>query len=480
MSKSKIFIGISVSFAAGVLLTSLLDINRLIIYIGLAVGISALAIFIFSRFKGSALLALFLFIFFLGAWRLQISIVANQFEQFFDQHQDMEGLVVEDTDVRTDKQLLTFQPEGFSQRVLLTTALSQEFFYGDKLAVQGKIKEPQSFDDFDYKKYLERYNVYALASYPKILILKNHQGNKITETLLRLKHWFTGTWSKLLPEPQNSLLAGIEIGARKSLPQNVVDDFNATGVSHIIAISGYNITIIVVLINFLARWLGRRTSFYIGISILAAFVLITGATASVVRAAVMGFLLLIALNTGRQYSILPSLFFAAFVMLIINPRILFWDVGFQLSFAATFGIVLFVPLLEHFTARVPSWFGIKELLLTTLSAIVATLPLILMEFGRLSLVAPLVNLLVLPVVPLVMGLGALSVLPYIGPGFAFATGMFLKYILMVVHYFASLPFSNVQVQISALSFFALLAADVTLYLLLNRAARRQVEAVNTL
>src|ERR1051326_3422806 len=100
MSKSKIFIGISVSFAAGVLLTSLLDINRLIIYIGLAVGISALAIFIFSRFKGSALLALFLFIFFLGAWRLQISIVANQVEQFFDQHQDMEGLVAEGADVR--------------------------------------------------------------------------------------------------------------------------------------------------------------------------------------------------------------------------------------------------------------------------------------------------------------------------------------------------------------------------------------------
>lgn len=450
MSKSKIFIWISVAFAGGILLGSKFNIERSWLFMVMAFFIGGFAL-VSIYFAQSVLRWAFFFLFFacLGILRIQASVVPNEFNSSLGQKLSIEGIIVADVDVRTDKQLLTVKPEGYKQNILITTTKTGNFFYGDKVWLTGKLAEAKAFDDFDYKGYLERQNIYALMSYPKTVVLKSRQGNWFTGRLLLLKHLFIGRLNQILPEPYSSLLLGILIGARKSLPQDIIDNFTATGTSHIIAISGYNISIIISSLGFLAYYFGRKASFVLTLIIIFAFVIISGASASVIRASLMGGLLLTSFNIGRLYSITPGLCFAAFLMLIINPKILYWDAGFQLSFLATIGIVYGSPLFENLTVNWPNPLQIKSMLFTTLSAILATLPLISFEFGNISLVALPVNLLVLPAVPYAMFFGFFCALPVLGAGLGLITQGLLWYILEIISRFAKLPFASVPLQFKA-------------------------------
>jgi competence protein ComEC len=467
MSKSKIFIGIALSFAVGILIASKFNIPASATDIFLAVCAAGFGLFFFGQNKKSALAALFLFCAGLGALRLGMSVVPNEYQNLLDNKQQLEGYITEDVDVRSNEQLITFTPDGFSQNILITAPLTQKFFYGDWVVVEGKPTVPKNTGDFDYEKYLERFNVYAVMSYPKVMILKSNRLNPVKYQLFRVKEAFSGKIKELLDEPQDGLLLAILTGQKGILPQAIVSDFSETGASHIIAVDGYKVTIIVTLLAALAVYLGRRAVFWLTIFALIGFVIITGAPSSVLRAAIMGFLLLIALNIGRQYSIVPALFFAALVMLIANPRILFWDVGFQLSFAATLGIVHFLPVFNQLTPKIPEGFGVKKYFLITLAAVVSTMPIILLDFGVLSLSAPIVNVLIMPILSLTMLFGFLSVLPVVGPGFAFVANLFLLYILKITSFFAGLPYSYLNFQISALIFWVLIGGVFGVYFLLK-------------
>lgn len=448
MSKSKIFIGVCLSFTFGILLASAFEFPKIYVFIILAASLALFAVFFYAGAKKTALVAVGLACLALGMLRLQSSFHFNQFQNLFGSKQRLEGYIVEDVDLRTDKQLLTFQPKNYQQRILITTSLYQNYFYGDWALVDGKIAEPKNFEDFDYQGYLERYDITAVSSYPKILVLRGNQGNFIKYQLLKLKAAFAAHIAKYLKEPQSSLLMGVLIGARKTLPQAVVDNFNTTGTSHIIAVSGYNISIIIAALAVLAWMLGRRWSFWLSLAVILAFIVLSGASASVIRASVMGALLLLSLNIGRLYAVTPSLCLAAAGMLVVNPKILYWDIGFQLSFAATLGIVYLLPEMEKFTESWPKFWGTKNIVLATLSATAATLPLILLHFGRLSVVALVANVLILPMVPITMLFGFLIAVPVLSPGFALLSSWLLGYILKVVAFLASLPYSSVNLNLN--------------------------------
>jgi len=474
MSKSKVFIGISLSFALGIFLVSRFFIDLRWVYI--LAGFFA-AVFAFGFFKASKtiyLAALFLFFICAGAARFIQTVQDSQLKEFFEQKVKWEGHVMEDPDVRADKQLIAVKPKNFSQRVLITTTKAQAYFYGDWVVFEGKLKEAKAFEDFDYPGYLERFDIYAVMSYPKVLILKNGQGNRVKSFLLNAKAAFTRRLGRFLPEPENSLALGILIGARRGLPEDVVENFNLTGTSHIVAVSGFNIAVIVGALSFLAWVVGRRASFWLSLAIIIGFVIIAGASASVIRAAIMGGLLLMAFNIGRPYSVIPALVFAAAAMLFINPKILYWDIGFQLSFAATLGIVLFTPLLEKLTEDWPKLFGLKNIFLVTFAATISTLPLVLWYFGRLSLVSLFANILILPVVPFAMLFGFLAVLPVLAPGFAFLAGLLLSYILLMAEKLARLPFASLSVEISPAVLVVMMLFLAGLYAILRKAAGRKL------
>jgi competence protein ComEC len=242
-------------------------------------------------------------------------------------------------------------------------------------------------------------------------------------------------------------MAGMLYGSKQGFSSELMDYFSRTGVTHIIAVSGFNISIIALILMNVCVYAGlyRRQAFWLVIFFIVLFVIFTGGSASAVRAAVMGSIVLYAEKSGRTALIGYLLVYTATLMMIMNPYVLFWDAGFQLSFLATLGLVYVSPVLK-------TWFIFKKIpvflsafldnFVSTLSAIIATLPFILFQFGTLSVVAPVVNMLVLWIIPWLMLCGFVAlvvgvVFAPLGHAVAFVGHVGMVYVLMVVEWFGS-------------------------------------------
>ena len=235
-------------------------------------------------------------------------------------------------------------------------------------------------------------------------------GSGLRSAVERLRWSIDGLLGRALPEPEAGLAAGILVGLRERVSRIVADDFTTTGLTHVVAISGWNIALVAGIATGLLRatGLGRRWRSLLVMAAIAGYTLLAGAEASVVRAAVMGGVVLLAREGGRPADAAAALGLACWGLLIADPDMV-TDIGLQLSLAATAGLLALggpaEAAVQRLSAgRAPRWFC--ETLGVSLAAQVATLPLILLHFGRLSLISPLANLLVAPVVPLAM-LGAL-------------------------------------------------------------------------
>jgi len=295
-------------------------------------------------------------------------------------------------------------------RALLKLPLYPEIAYGEIMRVTCRLEKPEPFNDFAYDRYLAVAHIYAICNWPKIIERLSQNAISFSGTVLALKKKFLNRLNAIMPEPQASLLAGLLVGSRQGIPDDVNEDFKRTGLSHIIAISGYNITIIATcILGMTKRLIGRKRSFWFIVGVLGVFVILTGAQASVVRAAVMGVIVLLSRTLGRQTNISIIILLAAGIMVLINPLVLAFDIGFQLSFLATVGLVYLSPIMERFFGWVPESFSMRESVRSTLSATIMTLPLLMYYFGRVSIISPLANLVILPVIPLVMATGFITV-----------------------------------------------------------------------
>ncbi|MFN3763739.1 MAG: ComEC/Rec2 family competence protein, partial [Anaerolineae bacterium] len=285
--------------------------------------------------------------------------------------------------------------------------------------------------------------------------------NPLQALLFSLRRYAQGVIGRILHEPAASLLTGILLGVEGGIPKDVNDAFAATGTTHIIAISGFNIAIISgIFFQLFRRWLGPRRAVWPSIAGIVLYTLLVGASASVVRAAIMGILYLLGRHLGRPTYVPASLAAAAIGMTLMNPLLL-WDVGFQMSFAATLGLVLYVDRLERGAVRLLSRalpedhirqaMGLlSDALLVTLAAQIATLPLTLYYFRRLSLVSLLTNFLILPAQPAVMIWGGLATLAGmlwlpLGRCLGWVAWLFLTYTIEVVRWAAGIPYAWVDV-----------------------------------
>lgn len=272
----------------------------------------------------------------------------------------------------------------------------------------------------------------------------------LAKPLFYLKSRFETTLEAVLPEPFSSLEMGLILGTKAKLPKDLLFAFSVVGITHIIALSGYNISIIADNLGKFFRLIWPKLSFWLSLIFIWLFVIMTGAMPSVVRAAIMGCLALLAYKVGRRRETGRILILTALFMVCQNPTILKKDVGFQLSFLATIGLIYFSSLLKNFLNRF-SFFrtsfwpdSVKEAFLATISAQIFVLPLLLFYFKKLSLIAPLCNVLILPIIPYTMLLGFLAgifglIWQGFGEVFAFLAYPFLKYIVFLSETFSKIP-----------------------------------------
>ena len=364
--------------------------------------------------------------------------------------------IVQEPDIRIDHVKLTIKTLTPARgNVLVRTTLYPKYDYGDLIEVKGKLQAPEPIEDFQYDKYLARYNIYSTCYSPKITPLENNQGNYIFSKLLKLKNIIQTTINRTIGEPHAAFLSGVLIGARQGIPADLLAGFNRTGVTHIIAISGYNITIIAtMLMNLcLSCNINRKKAFKLLVIGILMFVILVGGSAAVIRAAVMGIIVSIAKQLGRQTRTANILALTAAIMLLINPKILIYDAGFQLSFLATLGLIYLSPKIEPYLQWVPKRFALQENLTSTMSAIIMTTPLILHQFNRFSVVAPIVNLLILPFIPLSMLTGFIQVIAGLlylplGKIIGYSSYFILEYIIRVVSFFSNLGFASIEMSVS--------------------------------
>jgi competence protein ComEC len=321
--------------------------------------------------------------------------------------------------------------------VRLTAGIQYRYTYGQPVQVTGRLVTPPVFETFSYREYLARKGIYSLLYSARIEELPGpNQGHPLLRALYAVRARGEAVINRVLPEPYAALANGMLLGIESGIPDGLYEQFNLTGSSHVIVISGSNVALIAgVLMGVAQRLVGRRRVLWPTLAGIAAYALLVGGDAAVLRAAMMGGLYVVATVLNRRSTALVSLAVACWVMTIFNPLTL-WDVGFQLSSAATAGLILFTPGIQGFFQRlwrrgdmdplppiretalgnaVASTRGflgslLEEGLITTLAANVTTLPLVVYYFGRLSVVSLLTNLLIIPVQPLVMLSGSLGVL----------------------------------------------------------------------
>ncbi len=397
----------------------------------------------------------------------------------------VQGYVAGDFVVRSTQAQFPFQVKEIisdqhilvaDERVLVVTHAMPVHQYGDQLMLTGPVSTPKNFTDFDYVSYLRLQSIRVTMPSPNIQTATTLRLGWVQRIqmggyrmLFSLRNSFQAALNRSVPEPVAGYLGGILVGARQSIPDDVKTAFSRTGTSHILAISGYNITILadtlLVLLVFLFR---RRTAFLISIGTIVGFTILTGASASVVRAAFMGLLVMSAASYGRLSDAKRAVCMAGALMLIINPLALRFDAGFQLSFLAVIGLMTVSPLLEHYWRRIPKLAGIKTAAIGTLAAQVFVFPLLVYYFHSFSLVALPVNLLVLPLVPIAMLLGfcagvAGMIMPFFGHVIALPAWAISHYQLAVIEAFARLPLASINVSstpLMLLTMYVLLIATV--------------------
>ena len=280
-----------------------------------------------------------------------------------------------------------------------------EYKYGDTVLVRGVLEAPGAIETFQYDRYLSRYDVYAVIYHAGFSLQHTNNTFSLRRMLFGFKERFEAQINKLYSEPHASFMAGLLTGSRKGIPLHLLEDFNTTGLTHIIAISGYNITIIITVISGMLFWLPIKIRFFPAVASIVIFTIFVGASAAVVRASIMGILGLLALQTGRQSDVRLTVLWTLALMLLWNPKYLWYDAGFQLSYLAVLGIVELSPMLQPMFARVPQMLGMREALQMTIAAQLSAVPFIVLLFGRLSFIAPVANLVVAPLLPLAMLFG---------------------------------------------------------------------------
>ncbi len=500
---------LSCAWVAGILLGSKFNPPLAFLFFGL---LPLPLLLIFRRHKKPIILSSLCLATLLGGaicFQASVPSVNGNSLQFYNDQGivEVKGVVAQDPDVgdkTTDLYLSAREIKAVEEwrqvsgTALLTVPRYPAYHYGDGLLVKGKMETPPRLDNFNYREYLARQEIYSLMRYPKVEILETGQGAKPLAWIYSLRDRLSQTLAQVLPEPQASLAQGIILGIRTNIPASLQDDFVRTGTAHLLAISGINLTIVAGILVSLGTWaFGRRRYIYIwvALSIIWLYTLLTGWHPPALRAAIMVSLFLTADFLGRQRSGIIGLFLAAAIMVGVSPQIL-WDASFQMSFVAMAGLIFICPPLQSVgrkavTATVGEEGALPRManvladsFSVSLGAVLAVWPLTAYYFGIISWVGPLATFLALPVLPAIIVTGVLAgvlglLLIPLGQAISWLTWLFLSYTMVIVKAFALIPQSAMRIASPEVSLLMIYYAVLALVLWGNSQKQKLAEMLKT-
>ena len=407
----------------------------------------------------------------------------------------LEGVVFQEPDVRESSTRISLRADilyrspriedsesiGVHAGVLVIAPAHAEIAYGDRIRASGTLHKPESFDTgsgraFDYPGYLAKDGILYELAFAQVEIAGEGERNVFKSAAISAKLKYLAGIRNVLPEPHAGLAGGITVGDKRSIGEQLSEKFRTTGLSHIIVLSGYNISIVMDAAARGIRFLPFSAQLASNLIIVAFFILMTGGASSAIRAGAMALIAVYARRSGRVYLPLRILGVVAAAMVVWNPYILVFDPGFQLSVIATAGLILFTPLFSERFGWIPSRWGFREIAAATVSAQIAVLPLLLYQNGQLPIFSLPANILALIAIPPAMAFSALAALAGMllgiwGVPFSIPAYALLSYIIGVAEFLASLPFSSVSVL--AFSAWWLLGAYILLVAGFMRIKRRE-------
>ena len=382
----------------------------------------------------------------------------------------LRGVLRDDPQVGDTSQRLVVDARSVQQRdewpaasggIEVRTGLLPSFRSGDVIELEGKLESPTGEAGFDYAAYLAARGIISTMAYPSVRVVGHEDDSLMRASVLHVRRSLSHALALALPEPQASLAQGVLLGQRSALPADLKSDLNATNTSHLVVVSGANIVLVSAYATVAFMWLvDRRRARLLSITAVIAYAMLIGPSPPVLRAVVMGILLVLAAASGRRSHGLTALLFAAALMIGLDPQVV-RDISFQLSFAATAGIMFLAPPIRKHaieligramrTDEVPRSLDglIAEPLAVTLAAIVATAPLLALNFGRVSLVAIPANLLIVPAFGPILAASLLAALGGMLPAgrliFAAPAYYLLTYWIDVAAWFAGRPHAALDV-----------------------------------
>ncbi|MDD5145991.1 MAG: ComEC/Rec2 family competence protein [Candidatus Pacebacteria bacterium] len=470
MTASKIFLYFCLSFILGIFISSMLGFlpgsEVYLLLPGLILGI--LLISVFWKYKKFVIFGFCILFLVLGIWRkgiFDLRIENSKLRILNDKSETatLVGVIAEDPIIKEKSTSFVFNAEqinvngktsNISGKILITARKYPVYEYGDKLEITGNLKAPsEDINGFNYKNYLLKDGIYSVISFPKIELISKNQGNNLYKYLFSFKNKLKESLNSVMSPPQAGILEALFFGDENNISNDWKDKFNLTGVRHITAVSGMNITIISALILNFLLFLGfwRKQAFFISVILIVFYILMIGFPASALRAGIMGILFLSAQYFGRLSFAPRSIIFAAAFMLLLNPLLLKLDVGFQLSFLAIMGLVYLQPHFQEFFQKIPNFLQLRYTLAATLSAQIFTLPVLIYNFGRISILSPIVNILIVPLFSLITILGftfsfAGIFLPFLGQIISWPAWLLLTYVLKVIDLFSKIQFVSKNIS----------------------------------
>jgi competence protein ComEC len=369
---------------------------------------------------------------------------------------ELVGLVSDDPDIRLKNKHLNIKLENQDVNILVFVGREEEVKYGDKVKIKGILEEPENFTtesgkEFNYKRYLANQDIYFIIKNADIEIISSNNGSKIKSLLFKIRNSFIKNINQVIPIPESDLANGLILGVKGGFDEEMNKEFISTGTIHIVALSGYNVSIVAEgVMKTFSLIFSQVASIIFGIVIILLFIIMTGASSTAIRAGIMATIMLLGRLTGRKYLAGRALIIAALLMIAYDPRVIA-DMSFQLSFIATGGVLYLTSKTLNWFKFLPLRFGFREMVASTVAATISVLPILLYITGVLSLVSLPANFLILLFIPIAMLFVFITgIIGFISPllsiFFGYISYLILLYILSMIHFFGTLSFASVTIQ----------------------------------